>query len=121
VTAVVLVHDGACGLCSHTARRLAEILAVDLRLRSCRDPHLADEYAVLRPYLMTGPCRRPLAVITDNDGRAQVATGLRMAARLAPLVRPGGWPAAVGLSVRILAARVTGALRRRAPSSGRPG
>jgi hypothetical protein len=111
VTAVVLVHDSACGLCSHTARRLAGILAVDVRLRSCRDPHLADEYAVLRPYLTGGTCRRPLVLVTYDDGRADVAGGLRMAARLAPLVRSGRWPAAAGLSARVLMARL-GRVRR---------
>ena len=105
MTAVVLVHDTACGLCSDTARRLAEILTVDVTLRSCRDPHLADEYGALRPYLMAGPCRRPLAIITYDDGRAYGTCGLRMAARLAPLVRPGRWLAAVGLSARVLRGR----------------
>lgn len=106
MTTVVLVHDEKCGVCSDVALRLAEILAASVTVRSCRDPHLADELPLLRPHLVDGPCRRPLAVITREDGRPRVIGGLLLFARLGPLVKASRWPAAVRLSVRVAGRRL---------------
>ena len=45
---LVVVHDSACGQCSWIAGRLGGVLAVPVSVRSCRDPHLAVEFPVLR-------------------------------------------------------------------------
>ena len=101
MTTVVLIHDEACGVCSDLAPRLMGVLAASVTLRSCRDPDLGEQLPILRPYLVAGPCRRPLAVIARDDGRVQVAGGLWMVARLGPLVRAGRWPTAVRLGMRM--------------------
>jgi hypothetical protein len=101
-TAVLVVHDGACGTCARTAADLAALLRVPVRARSCRDPDLHRDHPGLPA--AARDCRTP-AVGTLAPGRpVRWRTGLRAAPALLPLVRPRALPRAAAVLVGVLRA-----------------
>lgn len=54
-----VIADSACGGCSAIAAQLGQVLSVPVAVRSCRDPHLVEEFPVLAGQ---PACARPLAV-----------------------------------------------------------
>lgn len=97
VERLVVVADSACGGCSAIAAALGGVLAVTVVVRSCRDPHLAEEFPVLAG---RRPCARPLALYEDR-----ALTGFRLLWRAGRLVAPGRRAAALRLALRVVRLR----------------
>jgi hypothetical protein len=95
VREVLVVHDAGCGACAGVAGALPDLLRVPVRLRSCRDPELADAYPGLPVAART--CHAPAVGTVGADGTVRWRTGLRAAPALLRLVRPTGLPRAVGV------------------------
>ncbi|GAA0934288.1 hypothetical protein [Nonomuraea longicatena] len=109
---LVVVYDGACGSCSSIAERLSRVLAPQVIVRSCRDPHLTTEF----PLLAGVPrCVAPVAVLRGPDGSAEVLRGFRLMWRGAGLVAPGRYGAATRLAVVIVWQRMLHVLGGRRP------
>ncbi|WP_181019979.1 hypothetical protein [Nonomuraea typhae] len=94
----VVVADSSCGGCSAIGAALADVLTATVVVRSCRDPHLTQEFPALAG---RRPCARPLAL---HEGR--VLTGFRLFWRAGTLVSPGRRAAALRLASRVVRLRV---------------
>ncbi|HVL86261.1 MAG TPA: hypothetical protein VM367_18495 [Pseudonocardia sp.] len=96
VAEVVVVYDVTCPQCSRIARELPDVLTVPVRVRSCRDPHVADAFPSLPAAVRR--CAAP-AVGVVRDGSVRWWRGRRGAIGLLPVLRrsPRAVSAAVGL------------------------
>lgn len=95
VRELVVVHDAACPPCSRIARELPGCVTVRVRARSCREPRLDEIYPNLPA--VVGACRAPAVGVLRTDGRVRWWTGMSAVAGIAPVLRPGAVPRAVGL------------------------
>jgi hypothetical protein len=95
VREVVVVFDSACPRCSRIARELPECVTVRVRVRACSEPRLAEIYPNLPAAV--GACRTPAVGVLRTDGQVRWWTGLRGAAGLLPVLRPGRLRTAVAL------------------------
>jgi hypothetical protein len=95
VREVVVVYDVSCPNCSRIARELPDLVRVPVRVRSCRDPQLAQAYPTLRPSVRA--CATPAVGAVRGDGSVRWWAGLTGTIGLLPVVRPRGLPAAIGL------------------------
>lgn len=94
-SSLVVVYDATCGSCSLIAARLSQVLAARVIVRSCRDPHLATEFPLLRD---VPRCVAPVAILRAPDGTDELLRGFRLMWRGATLVAPGRYGAATRLA-----------------------
>ncbi|MFI6318803.1 hypothetical protein ACIBG8_14845 [Nonomuraea sp. NPDC050556] len=94
-----VIADSACGGCSAIAAQLGQVLSVPVAVRSCRDPHLAEEFPVLAG---EPACARPLAVYGGRllGGAALMWYGAR-------LLTPGRRLAGLRLAVEVFRLRLS--------------
>lgn len=92
---VVIVYDVSCPNCSRIARELPDLVRVPVTVLSCRNPRLAGWYPTLPAPVLA--CGTPAVGTVDGDDAVRWWTGLRGAAGLLPVVRPGRLREAAGL------------------------
>ncbi|MDQ4115901.1 MAG: hypothetical protein M3235_02960 [Actinomycetota bacterium] len=95
VRELVVVFDAGCARCSRIARELPECVTVRVRSRSCRERALSDIYPNLPPTVAA--CATPAIGVVRTDGSVRWWRGLRGVVGIAPVLRPGALPRAVGL------------------------
>jgi hypothetical protein len=85
---IVVVYDVECPRCSAIARELPDLVRVPVRVVSCRDPGLGEDYPTLRPSVRA--CAAPALGVLRRDGSIRWWPGLTGAVAVLPLVRRGG-------------------------------
>lgn len=93
----MIVYDVSCPNCSRIARELPGLVRVPVTVLSCRNLRLATWYPTLRAPVLA--CGTPAVGTVDAEGGVRWWTGLRGAAGLLPVLRPGALRAATGLLV----------------------
>ncbi|WP_338051214.1 hypothetical protein [Pseudonocardia acidicola] len=88
VVEVVVVYDVGCPKCSQIAWELPDYVRVPVKVRSCRDPQLAETYPSLRSRPWATGCRAPAIGTVHRDGSVRWWPGLTGAAGLLPVLRP---------------------------------
>ncbi|WP_296371136.1 MULTISPECIES: hypothetical protein [unclassified Pseudonocardia] len=97
---VVIIYDVSCPNCSRIARELPDLVRVPVTVLSCRNPRLGGWYPTLPAPVLA--CGTPAVGAVAEDDTVRWWTGLRGAAGLLPVVRPGRLREAAGLLLSAL-------------------